>query len=104
MSQHCGIVGNTYRNDEVLTAVRESEDEEDYVRELVRTWHYSEEQARQLDKRARSFMAVPFTGEHGVEAVLFIDSTKAHYFTRNRSKLVEDACTGISLFIGRTYV
>jgi hypothetical protein len=102
-SQHCGIIGHAYRNNQPLAASRESENYEDYVKELSQKWGFSEAQARVVSHQSRSFMAVPFAGEGGVEAVLYIDSTKANYFTPNRTKLVVDACTGIALFIDRAY-
>jgi hypothetical protein len=101
--QQCGILGDAYRTGKVILAVREQEDYEGYIKELVEKWHYSEDQARALNPNARSFMAVPLSGEDGVEAVLYVDSTKLNYFTENRRVLVESACVGIALFIRRRY-
>lgn len=102
-SQHCGIIGLAYRTGQTKVAFREVEDAEAYIQELVSEWNYSEDQARGLELRGKSFMAVPLAGDSGIEAVLFIDSTKPDYFSKNRIDLIQNACSGIALFIGRTY-
>jgi hypothetical protein len=103
-SQHCGIIGDAFRTGEALVAIREHDDQEAYVQELIKKWHYTDEQARALDLRGRSFMAVPLPPAGGeVQAVLYIDSMKPAFFTQNRIELIKNACTGIALFIGRRY-
>ena len=102
-SQHCGIIGHAYRTGEAQVASREIENQEEYVKELVTKWNYSDDQARVLDTRGWSFMAVPLKGDAGVEAILFIDSSKRNYFSKNRQDLVVSACSGIALFVNRIY-
>jgi hypothetical protein len=48
-----------------------------YVRELIRDWNYTEEQARRLNPGVMEWMAVPIADpdRQRVEAVLFLDST-----------------------------
>ena len=101
--QQCGILGKAYRTGEAHVAVREQESYEEYVKELVAKWNYSEVQARKLRSDGKSFMAVPLKGSDGVEAVLYLDASKGNYFTPNRQGLVGSACIGIALFIGRQY-
>ena len=102
--QQCGILGKAYRTAEPFIAVREQEDYEKYLKELMEKWNYSEEQAKALRIDGKSFMAAPLIGDgNTVEAVLYLDSSRANYFTPNRVKLVENACSGIALFIGREY-
>jgi hypothetical protein len=101
--QQCGILGQAYRTGKPLVAVREQENYEEYIKELVAKWNYSEDQAKALRLDGRSFMAVPLNGTEGVEAVLYLDSSKANFFTVNRQGLVASACVGIALFIGRQY-
>ena len=102
--QQCGILGKAYRTGETLIAVREQDNYEKYIHELIEKWNYSEEQAKALRTDGKSFMAAPLIGDgNAVEAVLYLDSSRANFFSPNRVKLVGTACTGIALFIGREY-
>jgi hypothetical protein len=103
-SPRSGIIGQAFRTGTVFVATRESEDLEQFVQELIDHWHYTLEDTKALDLRARSFIAVPLPGaDDRTAAVLYVDSTKKDYFTANRRQLILDACRGIALFIGRRY-
>jgi hypothetical protein len=87
-STRSGIIGQAFRTGTLYVATRESEDLEQFVQELVDHWHYTIEDTKGLDLRARSFIAVPLPGaDDRTAAVLYVDSTRAHYFTAERRQL-----------------
>jgi hypothetical protein len=102
---NAGIIGKAFRERKAFAGRRLNDDYEAYVRELIRDWNYTEEQARRLNPGVMEWMAVPIADpdRQRVEAVLFLDSTTRGFFTPERQQLVVTAVEGIALFIGRRY-
>jgi len=102
---NAGIIGQAYRENEVLVARRVNDDYELYQQELIRDWNFTPDQARLLNPAAMEWMAVPFSDrDRGrVEAVLYLDASKRNFFTPSRQELVLLAASGIAVFIGKRY-
>ena len=98
-----GIIGKAFREKDVFVGSRQSDDYEQYVREMIREWSFTEQQARQLDAGAMAWMAVPFMEDDKVYAVLFLDANQRDFFTEARQELVLRAQRGIAIFVGRRY-
>lgn len=104
-SANAGIIGKAYRENKVLVGRRVNDDYELYVKELVRDWNYTEEQARSLSPAVMEWMAVPLfdADAHKVQAVVYLDSSKRNFFTDARQELVLSAVGGIAVFVGKRY-
>lgn len=102
---NAGIIGKAYRENEVIVGRRINDDYELYLQELIREWNYTPEQARELNPAAMEWMAVPFyDADHGhVDAILYLDASKRHFFTPARQEIVLQAVSGIAVFIGKRY-
>jgi hypothetical protein len=100
-----GIIGKAYREkSEYLVANRKSDNYEDYVQELVRVWNYTEQQARDLNPAAMSWMAVPLLDNEEVIAVVFLESHKQNFFDdEEKQKLILYACIGLARFVTERY-
>jgi len=105
-SIHCGIIGKVYREDPPQTAIvtRTGSDYQEFLQMMVNVYNFTSEQAKTLDATVMSYMAVPLQlkGE-GVAAIVYVDSRRRSFFTKARQELVEGACLGIALFVGRRY-
>jgi len=104
-SVNAGIIGKAFREKKSFAGRRVNDDYEGFIRELIRDWNFTEEQARRLDPGVMEWMAVPINDpeRQRVEAVLFLDSTTRGFFTPARQQLVVVAVEGIAIFIGRRY-
>jgi hypothetical protein len=102
---NAGIIGKAFREKKAFAGRRVNDDYEGYVRELIRDWNFTEQQARRLNPGVMEWMAVPINDpdRQRVEAVLFLDSTTRKFFTPERQQLVVTAVEGIAIFIGRRY-
>jgi hypothetical protein len=104
---NAGIIGKAYRENDVLIGRRQNDDYDDYIRELVRDWNYTEARARSLNPATREWMAVPISTGAGadaqVEAVLYLDANCRQFFNDARQELVLKAATGIANFVGKRY-
>jgi hypothetical protein len=77
---------------------------EDYIRELVENWNFTEGDARRLNPATMAWMAVPITNLSGtLEGVLYLDATDRDFFTEERQWLAIQATTGIAKFVARRY-
>jgi hypothetical protein len=103
LSVHYGIIGDAYRTRMISVAHRRRDDPNEYLNELQTNWHFTEDEAQRVDLSVMSFIAVPLLDNSGVAAVLYADAKKKNFFTAARRRLVENACYGIALFIGRRY-
>jgi hypothetical protein len=81
-----------------FAARRASEDFEGFIRELVREWGFTEEDARALSPDRRSWMAVPIVGRKGVVAVVYLDSSAPDFFEQPVRELVLKACAGFASY------
>jgi len=103
---NAGIIGECYRTNTHLVAFRGGISYPEYVQELVNDWHYTPEQAKKLNPATMAWMAVPFRDpdRNRVDAVLYLDSQIAEFFTEARQELVLAAANGIAVFIGKRYI
>jgi hypothetical protein len=102
---NAGIIGKAYRENDVFVGRRQNDNYDDYVRELVTDWNFTERRARMLNPATMEWMAVPLsTGPRAqVEAVLYLDANCRDFFNPARQAVVLDAVTGIANFIGKRY-
>lgn len=100
---NAGIIGKAFREKDVFIAHRVNDDYEAYVHELVTDWNYTEAQARRLNPASMEWMAVPLMESGHVEAILYLDVNRRHFFTTERQELVLAATRGIAVFIGKRY-
>lgn len=102
---NAGIIGSCYRTNAHLVASRAGITYQEYVQELVNDWNYTEERAKKLNPATMAWMAVPFYDrDRGrVDAVLYLDSQLADFFSETRQELVLAAVNGIAVFIGKRY-
>lgn len=102
-----GITGAAIREDEVYVMERESESFDDYKRELIRDWHYTEKDARNATSDRYSAMAVPVKSKDGqtVLGVVYLDSNQKDFFSPQPvTDAVINGCAGITQYIGERYV
>jgi hypothetical protein len=100
-----GIAGHVYRMGRPFAARRSEEDYEGYVRELMRDWHYTKQDARKLNPSTRAWMAVPLLAPPAskILGILYIDSRDRDYFTPTREQLLIAAASGVARFANRRY-
>jgi hypothetical protein len=103
-SIRAGVVGKAAREKRAVVVRRESEVYPDFVRELVRIWAYTEEEARAVSSDRYAWMAVPILGaDLAVTAVVYLDSSIPGFFTADIQQLVGNACSGVATYIVETY-
>ncbi len=105
-SANCGSAGEALRLKRLVYGERENDDYEKYIAELVEHHHYTESDARKMDRDTMSWVAMPFfvDGDQSeVEAVLYLDSTVRDFFTEARRQTVLSAVSGISRFVKHRY-
>jgi hypothetical protein len=100
---HCGIAGHVYRTGDAYHARREDADHEDYVRDLVTQWAYSEPQARKVDPSSMSWMAVPLGTGRRIEGILYLDARDPDFFTEARQDLILRASVGVARYVAERY-
>lgn len=103
-SIRAGVIGKAAREKRAVVVRRESEVYPDFVRELVRIWAYTEEEARAVSADRHAWMAVPILGaDLAVAAVVYLDSSIPGFFTADTQQLVSNACSGVATYIVETY-
>ena len=100
---HCGIAGHVYRTGDAYHARREDGDYEDYVRDLVTQWAYTETQARKVDPASMSWMAVPLGTGKRMEGILYLDARDPDFFTEGRQDLILRAAVGVARYVAERY-
>lgn len=97
---NCGVIGEALRTKGMSRGSREDPDYERYISELITRWHFTEEDARNLDAASMAWLALPITdGQGKVAGVLFADSVDKGFFTDDRSLVAMTAATGIAEFV-----
>lgn len=103
-SIYCGVIGKAARDRTVVEVSRQSEGYQEFVRELVRDWAYTEEAARAVTPDRQSWMAVPIvSADLAVTAVVYLDSSIPGFFTAAVQQLVGNACGGLANYIAEAY-
>src|SRR5262249_24367409 len=99
-----GVIGKAVRARGVVMVMRQSDEYEAFVDELVREWAYTEHDARKLSSDRRSWMAVPvFDSGSVVCAVVYLDSNQTDFFTPELQQIILDASGGIATYVNEAY-
>jgi hypothetical protein len=99
-----GIAGRVYRTGKAYAASRFAEDYENYVTQLVETWHYVEQDARKLNPATRAWMAVPLALPGSkIQGILYLDSRNRDYFSTVLRQFVISAASGVARFAAQRY-
>ena len=105
-SVRSGITGSAIRTQDVFTMTRQNDDPEAYKAELIKEWHYTAEDVKNLTMDRHSGMSVPIldrSGQH-VLGVVYLDSSQKNLFsTGTMQTLVLAACSGISSYTSERY-
>ena len=99
-----GIIGKAVREKEAFAFSRQSDDDKDFIQELVRDWAYTEEDARKVSHDRKVWMAIPIFGaKSDVVGVVYLDSNELNFFTEHIQQQAIQACSGIANYIDETY-
>lgn len=99
-----GVIGKAARKKAVIAVVCESENYQDFVKELVREWAYTEDEARKLTPDRRAWMAVPIlAADESVAAVVYLHSNVRDFFTPALVQLIVNSCHGITSYVREVY-
>lgn len=102
-----GITGQAIRENAVFVMDRQSDGYEDYKKELIKHWHYTEKDVRAITSDRFSAIAVPIQSRNGqqVIGVVYLDSSKKNFFSSEAVKeAVASGCWGIARYTGERYV
>lgn len=102
-----GITGKAIREDAVFVMSRRSESYEDYKKELVSDWHYTDNDVKNVTSDRFSAIAIPVRAlnKRDVLGVIYLDSNKKDFFTSSELQAaVVNACSGIVNYVGERYV
>jgi len=103
-SVRSGIVGKAVRKGAPFREVRESDDYEEFVHELVSVWSYTDTEARNLTPDRQAWVAVPiFESSRNVTAVVFLDSNERTLFDGDVYELIINGCIGVARYIEERY-
>jgi hypothetical protein len=98
----CGIVGQAFRARQQHVGKRSNIDYEDFVKEMIDEWNFSDADARKLNPASKAWVATPLLADSSQppKAVVFLDSTDSEFFDDpKRLEIIESACQGIARFI-----
>ena len=99
-----GVIGKAAREKMVIAVVRDSENYQDFLRDLVGEWAYTEDEARKLTPDRRAWMAVPIlAADESVAAVVYLDSSVRAFFTPALMQLIVNSCHGITSYVREVY-
>lgn len=105
-SVRSGITGSTIRTRDVYIMTRRNDDPEAYKAELIKEWHYTAEDVKNLTMDRHSAISVPIldkSGQH-VLGVIYLDSSQKNLFSTSAMQtLVLAACSGISSYASERY-
>lgn len=103
-SIYCGVIGKAARDRTVVGVSRRSERYQEFVRELVRDWAYTEEAARAVTPDRQSWMGVPIlASDESISAVVYLDSSVREFFTTELTHLIVNGCHGITSYVREVY-
>lgn len=102
-----GITGKAIRENALLIMDRRSDSFEDYKKQLISEWGYTQKDAEKFTSDRFSFMAVPVTDKDGqdVLGVVYLDCCNKNFFATDAVKTaVLNGCAGVVRYIGERYV
>jgi len=86
---------------------RQSDSYESYKQELIKHWHYTESDVRNITSDRYSAIAVPVQSKNGQDilGVVYLDCSEKNFFSPSAvSEAVVSGCTGIVRYTGERYV
>jgi hypothetical protein len=101
-----GITGRAIRDNAPYVMDRESDSFDEYKKQLITDWGYTEADARGFTSDRFSLMAIPVTSKGGqaVLGVIYLDCSKKKFFS---SEIVKEAvlsgCVGVARYTGERY-
>jgi hypothetical protein len=99
-----GVIGKAVREKKVIAVVCESESYQGFLKELIREWAYTEDEARKLTPDRRAWMAVPIlAADESVAAVVYLDSSVRDLFTPALVQLIVNGCHGTTSYVREVY-
>jgi|GEM_PF-710972 len=102
-----GITGKAIREKAVFVMDRQSDSYESYKQELIKHWHYTESDVRNITSDRYSAIAVPVQSKNGQDilGVVYLDCSEKNFFSPSAvSEAVVSGCTGIVRYTGERYV
>lgn len=103
-SMRSGAIGLAARKKDAVAVKRKSNGPADFVRELVKDWGYTEEEARDVSSDRQAWMPVPvLSPTRGPVAVVSLDSSIPGFFSPRIQKTVLGCCRGLASYILEAY-
>ena len=100
-----GVIGAAFRTKKVATCNRgPTISDEQFIEDMVNTFSYTEEEAKNLSRDRRAWIALPVVEVTGVHSVLFCDAKVCGFFGSKRTiryRVLEGACAGLAEFLAR---
>jgi hypothetical protein len=102
-----GVIGVALRTKLLSEGSWNGQDYNELVNELVNEWHYTEADAKALNRDSRAWLANPLVHEEDgvrvVVAVIYADSTVPGFFDEDRIQTIIFASEGVARFVQRRY-
>lgn len=103
-SVRSGAIGLAVRKKDAVAVNRKSDGHADFVRELVKEWCYTQDEARAVTADRQAWMAVPMLSPTRVPlAVVSLDSSIPGFFTSEIQEVVVGCCRGVGTYILEAY-
>lgn len=102
-----GITGKAVRENGTFVMDRQGESFEDYKKELISSWGYTQKDVEKVTSDRFSLMAVPVTDRDGQEVlgVVYLDCCNRNFFAPEVVKIaVLSCCAGVARYTGERYV
>lgn len=99
----CGITGKAIKNNSFVVAKRRNDDYSLYLKELLDSHDYREDEAKRLNPATMSWAAMPLMNEQKLVAVIYCDATVRDFFSAERQLLIQGAGAGIARFVAQRY-
>lgn len=99
-----GIVGRVAREGCPIWALRQGQDKQHFIEELVHVWHYSKKAAKKLTDDRTGWIAVPIFDESpNVVGVVYVDSIIKSHVNEDTCGFLVELAEGVAAFIRRRY-
>ncbi len=98
-----GIIGRAVRDAAPYTFVRQTDDYDAFINEMVSEWGYTRDEARALTEDRQAWMAVPIQGPQGALGVVYLDTNSRDLFAPEVQVLVINGCRGIADYVDARY-
>ncbi|MDI1481180.1 hypothetical protein [Polyangium sp. y55x31] len=100
LSLRTGVVGRAAMTGKAVVAQRMSHDHADFIHELIERYHFTREEAEQVDHERRAWMAVPILGANqNPLAVVYLDSVDPGFFNKQTQDIIAGGCAGLAQYM-----